>query len=60
MYHTHVRDELVCRTLREKCLANNAKEQVGNRGEVWEMLDIGFYRLGLRGLRSQLAQEINQ
>jgi hypothetical protein len=31
MYHTHVRDELVCRTLREKCQAKNAKEGAGGQ-----------------------------
>ncbi len=41
-YHTHVRDELVSRTLKEKCLSAAVKMLVGDMEEleeVWETLD---------------------
>ncbi len=41
-YHAHVRNGLVCRTLKEKCLGATVKTLVGGVEEldkVWDTLD---------------------
>jgi hypothetical protein len=63
-----ISEELVCRTLGEKCLDNNTRELVGNvkdLHQVWETLDVGldwvekYPMLGARGvnLLSRLDNE---
>jgi hypothetical protein len=46
-YHGHVRDELVCRNLKEKSLASSAQILVNNiedLREAWDTLDMCFDR----------------
>jgi hypothetical protein len=46
-YHGHVRDELVCRSLKEKSLASSVKilvNDIEDLKEAWDTLDICFYR----------------
>jgi hypothetical protein len=41
-YHAHVRDELACQALRDKCLSGGANAVVGDiedLDEVWDTLD---------------------
>ncbi len=47
-YHAHVRDELVCHTLKEKCLAASMKALVGYTKELdqlWETSDTCYNHL---------------
>jgi hypothetical protein len=46
-YHGHVRDELVCRSLKEKSLTGHARQAVNDiddLGEVWDTLDTCYDR----------------
>jgi hypothetical protein len=46
-YHGHVRDELVCRSLKEKSLASNVRLVVNNIDdlrEIWDTLDVCYDR----------------
>jgi hypothetical protein len=43
--HAHVRDELVCRVLKEKCISASVKALMVDKeelGEVWGTLDTCF------------------
>jgi hypothetical protein len=44
-YHAHIREELICRALKVKCLGPNLKALVGDveeLDELWDMLDICY------------------
>jgi hypothetical protein len=62
-YHAHVRNELVCHTLKEKCLASCMRSMLGDRRPelgvgytkyVMEFVEVKFYGIGLKETRPYL------